>query len=321
LGFIPPSPQARNRSPQHQRYAVPSKTRELDPMHTAPEITLETTPQVARFALFGSPVAQSRSPWIHARFAEQTKIAMSYSAVDAAPDAFAATLAAFEAGGGAGANITLPHKAAAAALCRQLSDTARRTGVANTLSRLPEGGWRGDNTDGLGLIADIAERHRLDLRGRRTLVLGAGGAVQGVVHALLDAGIDSLVLANRSADKADALADRLGQPDRVHTVYWNDLHDAGMFEFVLNGTAAGQRGAKLDLPFSLTGPRTLVYDMNYGAASVDFTAWGRASGCSHVYDGIGMLVEQAAEAFAIWHGVRPDTVPVYEALRALVDRG
>ena len=178
---------------------------------------------VKRYAVFGCPIAHSRSPWIHARFAEQTKLAMSYGAIEADPDALPAALAAFEAGGGLGANITLPLKAVAAAKCRELSPHARRIGAVNTLSRLPSGGWRGDNTDGAGLVADIAERHRLDLRGRRTLVLGAGGAAAGIVHALLDAGIASLTIANRTPARADALADGIGDPGRVHTIYWLSL--------------------------------------------------------------------------------------------------
>jgi shikimate dehydrogenase len=268
-----------------------------------------------RYAVFGKPIAHSRSPWIHARFAEQLRIALRYDAVEADYDRFPSALAEFLEAGGEGANVTLPLKQLAAAKCRVLSDAARRSGVANVLTRLPDGGVRGDNTDGIGLVHDITERHRLDLRGRRVLALGAGGAVQGVVHALLDAGIDSLVIANRTPEKADAIADRIGDPLRVHTIYWHDLPDAGSFEMVLNGTAAAHNRQHLDLPFSLVNARTLAYDMNYGLAAVDFVAWARTAGCDEVRDGLGMLVEQAAEAFRIWHGVRPDTDPVYEALR------
>lgn len=288
-------------------------------MFEAPElVAVDAPPMVRRYAVFGSPIAHSRSPWIHARFAEQMKVAMSYRAIEANVDAFATVLAAFEAGGGLGANVTLPLKSVAASLCKDVSEAARRAGVVNTLTHLPDGGWRGDNTDGVGLLRDIAERHRLDLRGRRALVLGAGGAVQGVLEALLDAGVESVVLANRTPQRADALADRIGQPARVHTEYWEGLRDAGVFELVLNGTAAGHSGQPLGLPFTLVTKRSLVYDMNYGRASVDFLAWGRAAGCEHVFDGVGMLIEQAAAAFELWHGKRPDTDPVYSALRAML---
>lgn len=270
---------------------------------------------VKRYAVFGYPIAHSRSPWIHARFAEQTKLAMSYGAIEAEPDSFPAALAAFEAGGGLGANVTLPLKTLAAARCRELSIHARRIGAVNTLSRLPSGGWRGDNTDGAGLVADIAERHRLDLRGRRTLVLGAGGAAAGIVHALLDAGIASLTIANRTPERADALADAIGDPARVHTVYWQDLRETGVFELIIDATSAGHGAEPLGLPFSLVNQRTLAYSLNYGRAASDFLAWAHAASIEHAFDGAGMLVEQAAEAFALWHGVRPDTEPVYQALR------
>lgn len=289
-------------------------------MFEAPMPVYEASVEVKRFAVFGHPIAHSRSPYIHRRFAEQTKIALSYHAVDAPPESFIAVLSAFAAGGGVGANVTLPLKGLAATQCEELSELARRSGVANTLVRLPSGGWRGENTDGIGLVADLAERHRIDIRGRRTLVLGAGGAVAGIVDALLDAGVASLVIANRSPARADALVDRIGDPTRVHSVYWNDVAEAGAFEFIVNGTAAGQHGEPLALPFAIASKRTLCYDLSYGRAAVDFMAWGRAAGCELVLDGAGMLVEQAAESFKLWHGIRPDTEPVYQALRHEIAR-
>ena len=270
---------------------------------------------VKRYAVFGWPVAHSKSPFIHARFAEQMKLAMSYTAIEADLDAFPSALAAFEAGGGLGANITLPLKMLAAAKCKVLSPHARKIGAVNTLTRLPEGGWRGDNTDGAGLVADIAEQHRLDLRGRRTLLLGAGGAAHGIVYALLDAGIASLTIVNRTPERADELADQIGDPARVHTVYWQDLRDANAFELIIDATSTGHRDEKLDLPFALVNQRTLAYSLNYGRAAADFVAWARAARAERALDGLGMLVEQAAEAFALWHGVRPETEPVHAALR------
>jgi shikimate dehydrogenase len=284
-------------------------------MFEAPTPSNDAPVVVQRYAVFGHPVAHSRSPFIHARFAEQTKLAMSYVPIDADPDAFPSTLAAFEAGGGLGANVTLPLKMLAARRCKLLSPHAQRIGAVNTLTRLPDGGWRGDNTDGAGLVADIAERHRLDLRGRRTLVLGAGGAAHGIIPALLDAGIASLTIANRTPERADTLADEIGEPSRVHTVYWQDLREAGSFELILDATSAGHGDVPLELPFALVNQRTLAYSLNYGRAASTFLAWGQAARITHVFDGVGMLVEQAAEAFALWHGVRPETEPVYQALR------
>ncbi|WP_257387374.1 shikimate dehydrogenase [Tahibacter caeni] len=272
-----------------------------------------------RHAVFGHPVGHSLSPSIHRRFSQQTGIALSYEAIDAPPETFAAQLDAFRAGGGGGANVTLPLKTLAFERCAQVSDYAARTGAVNTLEPLSGGGWRGHNTDGPGLIADLAERHGQDLRERDLLLLGAGGAARGVAYALLDAGVRSLTIANRHAERADALADRIGQPGRVHVRYWNDLADAGSWDFIINATSAGVQGGAIDLPFSIVAPRALCYDLSYGRAATAFLAWARAARAAHAFDGLGMLVEQAAEAFAIWHGRRPDGEPVYAELRAQLD--
>jgi len=272
----------------------------------------------ARYAVFGHPVAHSLSPRIHAAFARQAGIAMEYVAIDATPAEFAPAFAAFGAAGGAGANVTLPHKEAAVALCATLGDRALRAGAVNTLVKKASG-WHGDNTDGTGLVHDLTERHRIDLRGRRVLVLGAGGAARGVAPALMDAGIDQMWIANRTPEKADALADALGEPARVHTVYWDELAQLGAFDMVVNATSAGRGGGELTLPFSLATPRTLAVDLSYGEAAIPFLAWARAADCEYRIDGLGMLIEQAAEAFALWHGQRPDTLPVHEALAARAD--
>ncbi|KFL36297.1 shikimate dehydrogenase [Arenimonas donghaensis] len=271
----------------------------------------------ARYAVFGHPVVHSLSPRIHAAFGTQLGIAMQYAAIDAAPGDFANALGAFAASGGLGANVTLPHKERALALCTEASDRARRAGAANTLSRL-NGQWHGDNTDGAGLVHDLTERRRLDLRGRRVLMLGAGGAARGVSPALLDAGIGELWVVNRTAERADALADALGEPGRVHTRYWADLGNLGAFDMIVNATSAGRSGG-IELPFSLAGNRSLAVDLSYGEAAVSFMAWASAAGCEHRFDGIGMLVEQAAESFALWHGKRPDTDPVFASLSARAD--
>ncbi len=263
-----------------------------------------------RYAVFGHPVSHSLSPRIHAAFARQAGIALDYVAIDA-PD-FAAALDAFD---GDGANVTLPHKAAAAAACATLGEAARRCGVVNTLTRR-DGGWHGDNTDGIGLVRDLTGRLGLDLRGRRTLLLGAGGGARGVAPALLDAGVADLFVVNRTPARADALADMLGAPDRVHPRYFDDLATLGEFDLIVNATSA-TRGAEgfPALPMSLAGPRSAAVDLSYGEAAVAFLAWARAAGVRDAVDGLGMLVEQAAESFRLWHGLLPDTAPVYAALR------
>lgn len=267
------------------------------------------------YAVFGHPVEHSLSPWIHQRFAAQLRRSLRYEAIDVAPGRLADALARFAAQGGTGANVTLPLKAEALALALEASDVARRVGAANTLTRIADG-WRADNTDGRGLIADLAERHRLDLRGRRVLLLGAGGAAHAAAFALLDAGIDELYIVNRTPERADRLADRIGQPDRVHTRYWQDLDRLGSFDLIVHATSAGHGGGALALPGSIVGSRCVCYDMSYSLAAVPFLAWARAAGAQQALDGLGMLVEQAAESFHIWHGVRPETDEVLEALRA-----
>ena len=267
------------------------------------------------FAVFGQPIQHSLSPYIHGEFAKQCKIDMDYRAIEASPADFATAVAAFAAAGGRGANITLPHKEAAYALCKEVSEYAFHAGAVNTLIRQGDA-WLGDNTDGIGLVRDLTERERLDLRGRRCLMLGAGGAARGVAPALLEAGVAELMIVNRTPERADKLADILGEPDRVMTRYWEDLGNQGSFELVINSTSAGRLGGTLELPFSLLAPRALAVDLSYGEVAIPFLSWARAGGCDHAVDGLGMLVEQAAESFLRWHGVRPQTQEVYEALRA-----
>ena len=275
---------------------------------------MTTPPGTKRFAVIGHPVAHSLSPSIHAAFGRQTGIALVYAAIDATSADFDAVLAAFAAEGGAGAKITLPHKMRAAALCANLTERARRAGAVNTLTRTATG-WDGDNTDGVGLVRDLTERQALDLRARRVLLIGAGGAARGVAPALLDAGIADLYIVNRTPERADALADALGEPDRVHPRYFDDLAALGAFDLIINATSALRGASALSLPASLIAPRADAVDLNYGEVAIPFLAWARASGADRTIDGLGMLVEQAAESFACWHHVRPETDPVYAELR------
>ena len=270
---------------------------------------------VAQFAVFGHPIAHSLSPQIHQDFARQFGIRLEYHGIDAAPEQFTAAVRDFFANGGVGANVTLPHKAAASALAEQRSEAATRAGVANVLTRLPDGRLAAHNTDGAGMVRDITERHQMDLRGHDALLLGAGGAAHGVAWALLDAGVQTLTIANRTPAAADALADAIGEPARAHTRYWEDLGDIGSYDLIINATSAGVLHEPLTLPFSLVGARALCYDLSYGEAAIGFLTWARAAGARHAYDGLGMLVETAADAFELWHGQRPDTAPVYQALR------
>jgi shikimate dehydrogenase len=269
----------------------------------------------AQFAVFGHPISHSLSPQIHHAFGQQFGIELEYRAIDAAPEAFAEAVRRFFLDGGRGANVTLPHKAAAFALANQRSESATRVGSANVLTLQRDGTLAAHNTDGDGMVRDITERHSTDLRGHTALLLGAGGAARGVAWHLLDAGVATLTIVNRSPAPADALADAIGDPARAHTRYWHDLADIGSFDLIINATSAGVLGTALQLPFSLVGARALCYDLSYGAAAASFLAWARTAGARYAFDGLGMLVETAADAFELWHGKRPDTDPVYHALR------
>jgi shikimate dehydrogenase len=268
-----------------------------------------------QFAVLGHPIDHSLSPRIHDAFARQFGIELVYRTIDAAPDDFEAAVRRFFDEGGRGANVTLPHKAAAFAFADQRSEAATRSGSANVLTRLADGKLAAHNTDGAGMLRDITERHGVDLRGHTGLLLGAGGAARGVAWRLLDAGVQTLTIVNRSPEAADVLADAIGDPVRAHTRYWNDLADIGSYDLIIHATSAGVLGTPLRLPFSLVGARALCYDLSYGAAAAGFLAWAKTAGARYAFDGLGMLVETAADAFELWHGRRPDTEPVYRMLR------
>lgn len=270
----------------------------------------------ARYAVFGQPIAHSQSPHIHAAFARQEGIALDYQAIEASPAEFPAVLERFAADGGVGANVTAPLKEIAFGLCRTFTSRAKLAGSVNTLLR-KDGYWHGDTTDGVGLVRDLTERHSLDLRGRRVLLLGAGGSARSVAPALLDAGILEMVVVNRTPERADQLIDAIGEPGRVLTRYWEQMDELGDFELIVNATSAGRdRSVKFELPESLVNSMTTAVDLNYGEASFAFLAWARSFKCRNIVDGLGMLVEQAATSFQQWHEVRPETDPVYAELRA-----
>ncbi|GLQ91363.1 shikimate dehydrogenase [Dyella acidisoli] len=273
--------------------------------------------QPLQFAVFGHPIAHSLSPQIHQAFARQFGITLEYRAIDAAPDAFAGAVKHFfNEDHARGANVTLPHKSAAFALADERTQAATRAGTANVLTRLADGRLSAHNTDGHALVRDLTERHDLDLRGHDALLLGAGGASRAVAWSLFEAGVQTLTIVNRSPEAADTLADAIGEPARVHTRYWEDLANIGSFDLIVNATSAGTLGQSLTLPMSLAGSRAACYDLAYGKSAFAFLAWARAAGARYAYDGLGMLVEQAADAFELWHGQRPGTEPVYQSLRA-----
>jgi len=273
----------------------------------------EQRPAAPRFAVFGHPIAHSRSPEIHRAFAAQRGKRIDYQAIDVPPERFEAEVVAFFRNGGAGANVTVPHKGAAAALAEALEPRARRAGAVNTLLPLANGGLAGHNTDGPGLRADLERNLGWLIGGRRVALLGAGGAAAGVVESLLEAEPRCLVIANRTPARAETLIARFaGLEGPLEARAFMELQAA---DVVINATAASLGGDVPALPSGVIHGGTLAYDMGYGPTGTPFTAWARSEGAARVADGLGMLVEQAAEAFALWHGWRPETTPVLAALR------
>lgn len=267
-----------------------------------------------RYAVIGNPIAHSKSPLIHAAFARQTGQDLEYGRILAESDGFADAVRRFFATGGRGLNVTLPFKEEAWRLVDERSPGAETAGAVNTLIALPDGRLRGDNTDGLGLVRDLAENHGFDFRGRRVLLLGAGGAVRGVLRPLLETGLKELVIANRTAGRAIALAAAVANLGAVRGGGYADLGDQG-FDLIVNGTSAGLAGEVPPLPPQCLAAGGWVYDMLYGDAPTPFCRWAIVQGAGQALDGLGMLVEQAAESFRLWRGVTPLTAPVIALLR------
>lgn len=266
------------------------------------------------YCVFGNPIAHSKSPAIHAAFAAATGQDMRYAARLAPVDGFAAAVAEFVAAGGRGANVTVPFKEEAFRLATRLTPRAQRAGAVNTLA-FADGEILGDNTDGAGLVADITRNLGIDLSGQRILLLGAGGASRGVIAPLVAAGPQSLTIANRTADKAVALAAAFADIFTVDGGNFANLAGRS-FDRVINATSASLGGESLPLPAGIFAPGSLAYDMMYGKGETPFLRQASEAGAAYCADGLGMLVEQAAEAFQVWRGVRPDTQPVLAELRA-----
>ncbi|MEW5965544.1 MAG: shikimate dehydrogenase [Pseudomonadota bacterium] len=262
-----------------------------------------------RYAVFGHPIAHSKSPLIHAAFARQTGQDLRYEALLAPLDGFAASVAAFAAAGGRGANVTVPFKEEAYRLADRLSPRAQLAGAVNTLS-FDAAGIAGDNTDGAGLVADLTRNLRRNLAGSRILLLGAGGAARGAIGPLLDQQPAALIVANRTVGRAQELAQLFGRG--VSACGFDSIDSE--FDLVVNATAASLAGELPPLQAAIFAPGCLAYDMMYGR-DTPFLAFAREHGAATA-DGLGMLVEQAAEAFYLWRGVRPDTAPVIASLRS-----
>jgi shikimate dehydrogenase len=287
-----------------------------------------------RYAVIGNPIAHSKSPLIHAAFARQTGQDLEYTRVLADPDDFPAAVRRFFAAGGRGLNVTVPFKEQAWALVDERSPRAELAGAVNTLLPLPGAGsgqtpaarLHGDTTDGVGLVRDLSANHGFGFAGRRVLLLGAGGAARGVLRPLLETGLAELVIANRTLAKADALvaevataaghagANHQAHGPRVRACALADLGPTG-FDLIINATSTGLTGAVPAIAPDALAAGAWTYDMLYGDGPTPFCRWGLEHGAVRAIDGLGMLVEQAAESFRLWRGVRPETAPVIDLLR------
>lgn len=271
-----------------------------------------------RYAVIGHPVEHSQSPFIHAEFARETGQHLTYERLLAPLDAFADTVRTFIEQGARGANVTVPFKLEAHALADRLTERAQAAGAVNTLV-FDAQGVTGDNTDGVGLVRDIEGSLGVSLKGRRVLLLGAGGASRGAMLPMIEAGPAALFVANRTAGRADELVARFARDAERHGVAlagggWQAIPKA--FDVVINATAGSLQGDVPPLPAGVYATGSLAYDMMYGAQPTVFMTHALSAGAARAADGLGMLVEQAAEAFAVWRGVRPSTDVVRAALRA-----
>ncbi|MBI3561154.1 MAG: shikimate dehydrogenase [Gammaproteobacteria bacterium] len=270
--------------------------------------------QVDRYAVMGNPIAHSQSPRIHARFAAQTGQRLDYSAIQVDLGGFSQAVGNFVASRGKGLNITVPFKQEAFMRVTQRTPRAERAGAVNTI-KIDKKNLLGDTTDGVGLVTDLIHNHGLSLRQRRILLMGAGGAARGVIEPLMQQKPDYLVIANRTPDKAVALAQLFSDLGTIHGSGYEQLADQ-QFDLVINATAASLQGEMPELPDECLVEGACCYDMMYGKVT-QFMHWAGVHGAGLVVDGLGMLVEQAAESFYLWRGVRPHTAPVIQALRDL----
>ncbi|MBS1201327.1 MAG: aroE [Proteobacteria bacterium] len=269
-----------------------------------------------RYVLFGHPVSHSWSPFIHGLFARQHGHEIDYQLVDVGPERFRGAALEFFAGGGRGANVTVPHKVAAAELANELTPRAQRAGAVNTLALLEGSRLLGDNTDGVGLIADLSRNLGMALQHRRVLILGAGGAVRGVLAPLLAERPATVLIANRTSERAIQLAAAFADLGPVRGAAFQEAVGQ-RWDLVINATSASLGGGVPDIPAGVVTPWSTCYDLSYSRHDTPFQHWARQQGAAQAYQGWGMLVEQAAEAYLLWRGVRPDTGPVLEALATL----
>lgn len=274
---------------------------------------------MSSYAVVGNPISHSKSPLIHALFAKQSEQAISYTAILVSASAFDAFIPEFFAEGGKGLNVTVPYKGRAFELASSCSPRANLAKAVNTLYLDKEGNICGDNTDGIGLITDIKVNHGFEIRDRRVLILGAGGAVRGALAALINEQAASITVVNRTLPRAELLVNQFIDVARLQALSYPALderaHDGGSYNLIINATSLGLHGEMPAINSRLIADDCCCYDMMYADADTVFVQWAKQQGAKLSTDGLGMLVEQAAEAFALWRGIRPDTASVIAALR------
>jgi shikimate dehydrogenase len=270
-----------------------------------------------RYAVIGNPIKHSKSPFIHAEFATQTQQDLSYTAECVATGKVSAFIDQFKNNNGKGLNVTVPFKQDAFALADILSERAQRAGAVNTLSL--DNKIRGDTTDGTGLVNDLVRHHNIELNHKRLLILGAGGAVRGVIESLLEHRPGQLIIANRTVEKALTLKGIFSALGSVDACGFNELGNE-KFDLIINGTSASLSGELPPMPNNVLATHASVYDMMYATKPTPFMLWGQQQGAELCLDGLGMLVEQAAESFYIWRGVRPETKSVIKNLRRILNK-
>lgn len=266
-----------------------------------------------RYGVMGYPVSHSRSPVIHRLFAQQTKQNLQYELLQVAPAQLETAIQQFGRTGGKGLNMTVPHKSEVVRLVNDMSDRASNAGAVNTLIFRDDEIY-GDNTDGVGLIRDLQSNIGVQLKDARILILGAGGATRGIVSPLLDGKPETIVIANRSIDKARALAEHFSVTGPVVSCRFDEVHALPVYDLIINATSAGLKGETPPYPREAIHEHTVCYDLSYGLAPTPFASWAAQNGAARSVMGWGMLVEQAAESFYLWRGVRPETAPVLKQL-------
>lgn len=269
---------------------------------------------IDQYAVMGNPIAHSKSPLIHRLFAEQTAQQLEYGAILVELGQFNEAVHQFRERGGKGLNVTVPFKRDAWRLVDERSPCATLAGAVNTIVIQPDGRLFGDNTDGIGMVSDLRDNLSVTLHGKRILILGAGGAVRGVLGPIMEEHPAEVMIANRTPERAHELAEAFEEKGQVEGCSFREL-DGVRYDIVINGTSASLKGEVPPLPEGILSRDAFCYDMMYAAEPTAFMRWAEEEGCRQMADGLGMLVEQAAESFKLWRGVRPLTAPVIQAVR------